>query len=233
MAEVAATGNLRGKPAIIVHGRSDTLIPVNFASRAYVGLNATAEGSASKLRYIEVTNANHFDSFSSVLPANIVPLHVYLFRALDAMLANLRSSTALPPSQVVRTVTRVDNTTLITNANLPPIAAAPPAATPSRSRRHGGGAGLKRGRVDRPRIVARDGAGVIPQQAGLEHGVVGQPVQIRFRDAHLLQRPLYPRHDGDLLHGNSQRFRPRLDAAAGGRHHNLRQLGVQPAASAH
>jgi hydroxybutyrate-dimer hydrolase len=107
-----------------VHGRSDTLIPVNFASRAYVGLNATAEGSASKLRYIEVTNANHFDSFSSVLPANIVPLHVYLFRALDAMLANLRSSTALPPSQVVRTVTRVDNTTLITNANLPPIAAA-------------------------------------------------------------------------------------------------------------
>jgi hydroxybutyrate-dimer hydrolase len=127
MAEVAATGNLRGKPAIIVHGRSDTLIPVNFASRAYVGLNATAEGSASKLRYVEVTNANHFDSFSNALPANIVPLHVYLFRALDAMLANLRSSTALPPSQVVRTITRPDNTSLITTANLPPIVATPAA----------------------------------------------------------------------------------------------------------
>ena len=128
MAEVAATGNLRGKPAIIVHGRSDTLIPVNFASRAYVGLNATAEGSASKLRYVEVTNANHFDSFSNVLPANIVPLHVYLFRALDAMLANLRSSTALPPSQVVRTITRPDNTSPITTANLPAFAITPTAA---------------------------------------------------------------------------------------------------------
>lgn len=128
MAEVAATGNLHGKPAIIVHGRSDTLIPVNFASRAYVGLNATAEGSASKLRYVEVTNANHFDSFSNVLPANIVPLHVYLFRALDAMLANLRSSTALPPSQVVRTITRPDNTSPITTANLPAFAITPTAA---------------------------------------------------------------------------------------------------------
>jgi hydroxybutyrate-dimer hydrolase len=128
VAEVAATGNLHGKPAIIVHGRSDTLIPVNFASRAYVGLNASVEGSVSKLRYIEVTNANHFDSFANALPANIVPLHVYLFRALDAMLANLRSpSTALPPSQVVRTVTRVDNTTPITVANVPPFAATPSA----------------------------------------------------------------------------------------------------------
>jgi len=126
VAEVAATGNLRGKPAIIVHGRSDTLIPVNFASRAYLGLNASVEGGASKLRYIEVTNANHFDSFASALPANIVPLHVYLFRALDAMLANLRSTaTPLPPSQVVRTITRVDNTTPITAANLPPIVATP------------------------------------------------------------------------------------------------------------
>ncbi len=126
MAEVAATGNLHGKPAIIVQGRSDTLIPVNFASRAYLGLNASVEGGASKLRYIEVTNANHFDSFTNALPANIVPLHVYLFRALDAMLASLRSSAvALPPSQVVHTVPRADNTTLITVANVPPIAAAP------------------------------------------------------------------------------------------------------------
>ena len=126
VAEVAATGNLRGKPAIIVQGRSDTLIPVNFASRAYLGLNASVEGGSSKLRYIEVTNANHFDSFANALPANVVPLHVYLFRALDAMLANLRSTaTPLPPSQVVRTVTRADNTTPITTINVPPIAATP------------------------------------------------------------------------------------------------------------
>ncbi|MRX06990.1 D-(-)-3-hydroxybutyrate oligomer hydrolase [Pseudoduganella sp. FT25W] len=126
--EVAASGNLHGKPAIIVQGRSDTLIPVNFASRAYLGLNASVEGSGSKLRYIEVTNANHFDSFTNALPANIVPLHVYLFRALDAMLANLRSSAALPPSQVVRTVTRADNTTAITVANVPAFATTPTSA---------------------------------------------------------------------------------------------------------
>jgi hydroxybutyrate-dimer hydrolase len=42
------------------------------------------------------------------------------------MMANLRSSAvALPPSQVVRTVPRFDNTSLITVVNVPPIAAAP------------------------------------------------------------------------------------------------------------
>ena len=125
IAEVQANGNLRGKPAIIVHGRSDTLIPLNHASRAYLGLNAATEGTASKLRYIEVTNANHFDSFTSALPTLIVPLHVYLFRALDAVYANLKSAQALPPSQVVRTVTRASTDILLTAANVPPIAAAP------------------------------------------------------------------------------------------------------------
>ena len=127
VAEVQATAKLNGKPAIIVHGRSDTLIPVNHASRAYVGLNAVGEGAGSKLRYIEVTHANHFDSFSSALPTLIVPLHVYLNRALDAMYAHLTVKQALPPSQVVRTVTRADASTLITNVNVPPIAAAPAA----------------------------------------------------------------------------------------------------------
>jgi hydroxybutyrate-dimer hydrolase len=123
VSEVAATGNLHGKPAIIVQGRSDTLIPVNQASRAYLGLNASVEGGASKLRYIEVLNANHFDSFSNALPTVIVPLHVYLFRALDAMYANLRNNAALPPSQVVRTVVRADASTAITIANVPAISA--------------------------------------------------------------------------------------------------------------
>ena len=125
-AEVVATGNLRGKPAIIAAGRSDTLMVVNFNSRAYLGLNALAEGPASKLRYIEVLNANHFDAFTSVFPQNIVPLHIYLFRALDAMMAHLRNpSVPLPPSQVVRTVTRPDATTPMTVANVPPFVQAP------------------------------------------------------------------------------------------------------------
>ena len=127
MAEVAASGKLHGKPAIIVHGRSDTLIPVNHASRAYLGLNAAVEGRSSQLRYIEVTHANHFDSFSGALPTLIVPLHVYLNRALDAMYAHLSAKQALPPSQVVRTVTRADASTLITAVNVPAIAATPAA----------------------------------------------------------------------------------------------------------
>ena len=127
MAEVAASGKLHGKPAIIVHGRSDTLIPVNHASRAYLGLNAAVEGRSSQLRYIEVTHANHFDSFSSALPTLIVPLHVYLNRALDAMYAHLSAKQALPPSQVVRTVTRADASTLITTVNVPAIASTPAA----------------------------------------------------------------------------------------------------------
>ncbi|MES2741695.1 MAG: 3-hydroxybutyrate oligomer hydrolase family protein [Pseudomonadota bacterium] len=125
IAQVQASGNLRGKPAIIVAGRADTLIVVNHASRAYLGWNAAVEGSSGKLRYVEVTNANHFDSFSTALPTVIVPLHVYFNRALDAMYATLRSGQALPPSQVVRTSTRADASTAITLANLPAIAATP------------------------------------------------------------------------------------------------------------
>jgi hydroxybutyrate-dimer hydrolase len=122
ISEVLASGNLRGKPAVIVHGRSDTLIPVNHTSRAYLGANAVAEGGASKLRYIEVTNANHFDFFGPALPQAIVPLHVYLFRALDAVYANLKSGKALPPSQVVRTKPRATALETITATNVPPIA---------------------------------------------------------------------------------------------------------------
>jgi hydroxybutyrate-dimer hydrolase len=129
-AEVVATGNLRGKPAIIVHGRRDTLMAVNFDSRAYLGLNAVAEGASSKLRYVEVTNGNHFDVFTNALPQLVIPLNVYLFRALDTMMAHLRNpaGTALPPSQVVRTTTRPDNTVPLTTANLPPYVATPGAS---------------------------------------------------------------------------------------------------------
>jgi hydroxybutyrate-dimer hydrolase len=35
VSEVYRTANLRGKPAIIVHGRADALIPVAFSSRPY------------------------------------------------------------------------------------------------------------------------------------------------------------------------------------------------------
>jgi len=122
--EVQLTGRLRGKPAIIVHGRSDTLVPVNHSSRAYYGTNQLVEGAGHRrLSYIEVTNAQHFDAF---LPfpeyaARYVPLHVYLIRALNDMYDHLRASKSLPPSQVVRTVPRGAGAPQITAANVPPI----------------------------------------------------------------------------------------------------------------
>ena len=36
---IKRNGNLRGKPAVIVHGRSDTLVSVNHTSRPYYALN--------------------------------------------------------------------------------------------------------------------------------------------------------------------------------------------------
>lgn len=130
--ETRRNGNLRGKPAIIVHGRADALLPVSHTSRPYAALNKKVEGDASKLRYMEVANAQHFDSFiglPTVLPGydtRYVPLHVYLNRALDAVYDHLASGKALPASQVVRTVPRggtPGSAPAITGANVPPLAA--------------------------------------------------------------------------------------------------------------
>jgi hydroxybutyrate-dimer hydrolase len=134
LAETIRNGNLRGKPALVMHGRADALIPVNHSSRPYYGYNKAVESIQSKLSYIEVTNAQHFDSFiglPSVLPgydSRFVPLHVYMNRGLEAMYANLKSGTALPPSQVVRTVPRGGSAgaaPAITAANVPAFSTAP------------------------------------------------------------------------------------------------------------
>jgi hydroxybutyrate-dimer hydrolase len=135
--ETRRSGNLQGKPAVIVHGRDDALLPASHTSRPYYALNRKVEGAASKLRYIEVTNAQHFDSFiglPTILPgydSRYIPLHVYLNRAMDAVWANLTIGTALPASQVLRTVPRggtAGAAPAITAANVPPIAATPAAA---------------------------------------------------------------------------------------------------------
>ena len=135
--ETRRTGNLQGKPAIIVHGRADALLPVSHTSRPYYALNKLTEGAASRLSYVEVTNAQHFDAFiglPTVLPgydSRYVPLHVYLNRALDAVYANLKNGTPLPGSQVLRTVPRggtAGAAPAITAANVPAIVATPAAA---------------------------------------------------------------------------------------------------------
>ncbi len=131
---IKRNGNLRGKPAVIVHGRADTLVPVNHTSRPYYALNKQAD-SASKLAYYEVVNAQHFDAFigNAALAGydtRVVPLHRYVIQALDIVYANLKNGTAIPPSQVVRTTPRGGTpgaAPAITAANVPPIAAAPAA----------------------------------------------------------------------------------------------------------
>lgn len=132
---VKRNGNLRGKPAIIVHGRNDTLVPVNHTSRPYYALNKAAD-AASKLAYYEVTNAQHFDAFIgnpalAGYDTRLVPLHRYFNQAMDLMWNHLKSGAAIPPSQVVRTTPRGGTpgaAPAITAANVPPIASSPAAA---------------------------------------------------------------------------------------------------------
>ncbi len=131
--ETRRSGNLRGRPALIVHGRADALIPVNHTSRPYTVLNKQVEGRRSQLSYIEVENAQHFDAFNGALPGfdtRFVPLHLYLIRAMDAMWAHLKDGTPLPGSQVVRTVPRggaPGAAPALVSANVPPLVAVPAA----------------------------------------------------------------------------------------------------------
>lgn len=138
MREVELSGRLRGKPAIIVHGRSDALVPVNHASRAYYAKNRRLEGHQSaNVSYVEVTHAQHFDAFLPGGPVfggyenRYLPLHVYFIRAMDALYRHLRHGAALPPSQLVRTLPRggtPGSAPALGAANVPPIAAQPAAA---------------------------------------------------------------------------------------------------------
>ena len=133
LSEVVRSANLRGKPALIVQGRADTLLPVAFTGRPYYGMNKIVEGAASKLSYIEVANAQHFDAFLAFpgYAERLVPLHRYFIQAMDLMYANLKTGAALPASQVVRTVPRGFTGTAvnpISAANVPPIQTAPAAA---------------------------------------------------------------------------------------------------------
>jgi hydroxybutyrate-dimer hydrolase len=132
MEQVLRTADLHGKPAIIVHGRNDTLVPVNHNSRAYFAANQIAEGKSSKLSYIEITNAQHFDTFLGFpgYDSRLVPIHPYFVQALNLMYEHLKNSGPLPASQVVRTVPRgglPGAAPAITAANVPPIQITPAA----------------------------------------------------------------------------------------------------------
>ncbi|KXU91551.1 D-(-)-3-hydroxybutyrate oligomer hydrolase [Caballeronia megalochromosomata] len=127
---IRVNANLRGKPAIIVQGRADALVPINHASRPYLGANRVAEGSNSQLSLYEITNGQHFDAFLSVagFDTRFIPVHYYNIQALNLMWNHLKNNTPLPPSQVVRTVARggtAGSAPALTTSNLPPIATDP------------------------------------------------------------------------------------------------------------
>ncbi|MGY6152119.1 D-(-)-3-hydroxybutyrate oligomer hydrolase [Paraburkholderia graminis] len=127
---VRVNANLHGKPAIIVQGRADALVPINHASRPYVATNRLVEGGASKLSFYEITNGQHFDAFLGVagFDTRFVPLHYYNVQALNLMWSHLKNGTPLPPSQVVHTVPRGGTpgaAPALTTANLPAIATSP------------------------------------------------------------------------------------------------------------
>ncbi len=102
--EVVMSGQLGNRPVIILHGRADSLIPVNHASRAYYAVNQRDRGGRDELRYYELEHGHHFDAFLALpdMAAAYVPMQAWLCRALDALLERLRQGTALPPSQVIR-----------------------------------------------------------------------------------------------------------------------------------
>lgn len=127
--EIIATGNLHRIPTVVVAGRNDAILPLNFAARAYFGLNNVVEGSLSPLHYYEVTNAQHLDSFNQFAGYDtlLIPLHRYFIQAMDLMYDHLRNGRPLPPSQVVHTTPRGAGAPQITLANVPPIANVPAA----------------------------------------------------------------------------------------------------------
>jgi hydroxybutyrate-dimer hydrolase len=119
--QIVMTADLNRTPAIFVGGRSDAVLPPNHTSRAYYARNQQIEGGASRLHYIEVTNAQHLDAFNALpgFDTRFIPLHYYLMQALDLMYAHLKSGTPLPLSQVVHTRPRGG-----TPGSAPPISAA-------------------------------------------------------------------------------------------------------------
>lgn len=127
---IQVKANLHGKPAILVQGRSDALVPINHASRAYLAANSAREGARSHVSLYEVTNGQHFDAFLPFpgFDTRFVPVHYYYLQALNLMWHHLKNGTPLPPSQVIRTVPRGGTpgaAPALTTANLPAIAPNP------------------------------------------------------------------------------------------------------------
>ena len=75
----------------------------NHNARAYMVLRAKRFPGRDNVRYIEIDNGQHFDALLSFpeFRQDLVPMHVYFERALDAMWQHLEHGKALPAHQRV------------------------------------------------------------------------------------------------------------------------------------
>lgn len=127
--QVLATGDLRNKKTIIVHGANNVKQLPNDTSRAYVALNSKIEGPASQLRYIEIENASYLDG-TAPFDNTLLAIDYYGEDAMEWLWSNVTSDnkTALPESQLVRAKARGGNSghaPQATSKNLVPILQTP------------------------------------------------------------------------------------------------------------
>lgn len=111
LAETVMSGNLQGKPAILIQGRSDQVVAPNHGARAYYAKNRQVEGRDDVV-YWEVQNGHHLEMYAyyynvlglfGIAPNNITYLNPYFHEAMDQMFAYLNDGVAFAPSQVIRT----------------------------------------------------------------------------------------------------------------------------------
>jgi len=105
LAAVRATPRADARPVLLMHGRVDGLVPVGHSSRPWFHASVLAGGEQAGARYYEIERGQHFDAF---LPApgfkdHYTGMQPFFDAAMDLMAAHLRTGSALPPSQVVRT----------------------------------------------------------------------------------------------------------------------------------
>ena len=108
-------------PVLVMHGRSDGLLPINMTSVPYYK-KAQAEGKSNVI-FWNIANAQHFDGFLGfpAYGARFVPMLAYMYRGLDQVMAYLgNKTTPLPTSQDIETKPRGAGKALtLENLNLP------------------------------------------------------------------------------------------------------------------
>ena len=108
--ETVMSGDLQGRPTILIQGRSDQVVAPNHGARAYYARNRQVE-NRNDVVYWEVENGHHLEMFQNFYnlgffgaSTDIAYLNPYFHEAMDQVFAYLADGTPFAPSQVIRTV---------------------------------------------------------------------------------------------------------------------------------